>query len=296
MSGSGGVVAVHTADRPGWQRRDVPQAEALDFRDLEALEDGAVVLMSAGPGEASRIYRSEDQGHSWQEVVRNTDADGFWDGMAFWQGGVGLLVGDPVDGHLTLLRTEDGGRHWQPLPQSSRPPAEVGEYCFAASGTSLAVHSGGLAWLATGGTRARVWRSEDHGDHWQEVPTPMIEGGEGTGIFSIAFRDALHGVIVGGDYLQPDARLRVAAYTDDGGKHWRLCGPEQSPGGYRSGVCWSESHQAWIAVGPNGSDWSRDGRRWQPLAESAFHAVDGEFLSGPAGAVGRLLRATEASP
>ena len=46
----------------------------------------------------------------------------------------------------------------------------------------------------------------------------MIHGADSTGIFSIAFRDPLHGVIAGGDYKQPDDDGPNLAFTDDGGK------------------------------------------------------------------------------
>ena len=60
-SGSGGTV-LRTKDGEHWEKLTVPGGEALDFRDVEALDEQTVVLMSAGPGDASRIYRSTDAG------------------------------------------------------------------------------------------------------------------------------------------------------------------------------------------------------------------------------------------
>ena len=58
-------------------------------------------------------------------------------------------------------------------------------------------------------------------------------GVESAGIFSIAFCDEKHGVIVGGDYRKPDATRATTAVTDDGGKTWKLV-DKRLP--YRSGV------------------------------------------------------------
>jgi hypothetical protein len=77
-------------------------------------------------------------------------------------------------------------------------------------------------WFATGGKSARVFHSPDGGASWQVFDTPMVHGAESAGIFSIAFRDALHGVIAGGDYKQPKLDGPNLAFTEDGGKTWTL--------------------------------------------------------------------------
>ena len=55
-SGSGGTV-LRTQDGQSWGKIAVTGAEKLDFRDLEVLDASTLVLMSAGPGEDSRIYQ-----------------------------------------------------------------------------------------------------------------------------------------------------------------------------------------------------------------------------------------------
>ncbi len=152
---------------------------------------------------------------------------------------------------------------------------------------------GELAWMATGGVgAARVWRSEDRGKNWSVVDSPLFQGRESAGIFSIPFFDDRHGVIVGGDYLEQDARARTAAWTEDGGRSWTLA--EVQPGGYRSCAA-ALSDGGFVCTGPNGTDWSRDGgRTWQPLrgADAAllpgFHTVAPPWLSGADGRIGRL--------
>ncbi|HKI27712.1 MAG TPA: YCF48-related protein [Candidatus Sulfotelmatobacter sp.] len=77
-------------------------------------------------------------------------------------------------------------------------------------------------WFATGGRAARVFHSSDRGQTWQVFDTPILHGPDSAGIFSIAFRDAFHGVIAGGDYKHPDQDGPNLAFTDDGGKTWTL--------------------------------------------------------------------------
>lgn len=290
VSGSQATVAKTSDGGRTWIQLALPEdlPPTLDFRDVEALTAAEAVLMSAGPGGESRIFRTSDGGQSWEIGPVNDHPDGFWDGIAFWDQKRGLLVGDPIDGRLTVLRTLDGGRSWTAVPTAGLPVAVEGEYAFAASGTSVAVMDENLAWLATGGSVARIYRSEDGGDTWQIHPTPISAGTGGSGIFSIAFRDADHGVIVGGDYEKPNQVLTIAAWTEDGGRSWTPA--EVMPQGYRSGVSWDARRQRWVAVGTNGVDVSPDGKVWTALDEPLpwFHSVDGGWMSGAKGNTGRL--------
>ncbi|HIE97111.1 MAG TPA: hypothetical protein EYG03_28660 [Planctomycetes bacterium] len=117
VTGSGGTV-IRTMNRGRtWQRVNVPDSDALDFRDVELLRDGSVVLMSIGQGDASRLLRSTDAGITWKTVLVNAEPQGFFDGMAFVQDGQkGVLFGDPIEGRLDIYKTGDGGATWNRLP------------------------------------------------------------------------------------------------------------------------------------------------------------------------------------
>ena len=289
VSGSAGSVARSLDSGQTWELLRVAETAELDFRDVHAFSASSAILMSAGPAEASRLYRTEDSGSSWELIATNHEPQGFWDGIAFWDKQRGLLVGDPVQGCLTVMTTADSGRTWSTLPATALPAAVEGEFAFAASGTSLAVQPGGLAWIATGGAVARVYRSTDYGQSWVAVETPIKAASEGAGIFSIAFRDPKHGVVVGGDYTNPEQREANAAFTNDGGLTWIPVTAGQEPGGYRSGCSWHAARRTWIAVGPSGADFSADdGRTWAPLSSDGFHSVDQEWASAWAGRVGRV--------
>jgi photosystem II stability/assembly factor-like uncharacterized protein len=62
----------------------------------------------------------------------------------------------------------------------------------------------------------------------------MIHDPDSAGIFSIAFRDATHGVIAGGDYKHPEQDGPNLAFTTDGGLTWNLSAI--SPQAYFSAV------------------------------------------------------------
>ena len=178
-----------------WIAAQVPAAESLDFRDVEGFSSDLAYLLSAGPGEQSRIYKTTNAGKSWVLQMTNHDPMGFLDCMAFWDLDHGIVVGDPVDGKFVLFLTDDGGTHWVQVPASRIPPAFDGEGAFAASGTCIAVQASGDVWFGTGGKAARVFHSSDRGRTWAVNDTPIVHGADSTEIFSILFRDLRHGIV-----------------------------------------------------------------------------------------------------
>jgi photosystem II stability/assembly factor-like uncharacterized protein len=299
---------LRTTDGRIWIPEQVPGAESLDFRAVVAFSADEAFLMSAGPGDQSRIYHTADRGRHWQLQFTNTNPKGFFDSMVFWDATHGIVLGDPIpdqtgketskdSGQLKfeLLITTDG-ESWNHIPPSQLPPALEGEGAFAASNTCLAIlptlarinssvilsgdtrpvkrdacrsrrtpctsSSAGTSqgipttdalsvtphlvpaswqsaaalrtpgerqlapdsniWFATGGKAARVFHSPDRGQTWQVFNTPITHGPDSAGIFSIAFRDPIHGVVAGGDYKHPDQDGPNLALTNDGGKTWTL--------------------------------------------------------------------------
>jgi photosystem II stability/assembly factor-like uncharacterized protein len=91
-----------------------------------------------------------------------------------------------------------------------------------ASTTDAAGFSDPNIWFATGGHVARVFHSPDLGRTWEVFNTPITHGPDSAGIFSIAFRDPLHGAIAGGDYKHPEQDGPNLAFTSDGGKTWTV--------------------------------------------------------------------------
>jgi photosystem II stability/assembly factor-like uncharacterized protein len=280
-----------------WQAGRVPGADTLQFRDVYAASADTAVLLSAGPGALSRIYRTTDGGRSWTEQHVNPDSAGFYDCLAFWDARHGVAYGDEVDGRLVVLRTEDGAT-WSRVDAAALPAAQPGEGGFAASGTCVATLGGAEgrhAWIATGNAaRPRVLRTTDGGRSWA-ASEPPLPGGEGAGGASVAFRSATVGAVLGGDIGAPEARGDYVALTTDGGASWQTGGRPTFAGAIYGGAYVPGARQpTLVVVGPGGADWSRDdGRTFARLDTLSYWGLGfvsphAGWLVGPNGRITRV--------
>jgi len=287
-SGTSGTVLRTIDGGKNWTVLSIPDAEKLDFRDIEAFDAETAYVLSIGEGEASRIYKTTDGGKTWKLQFKNTDPKAFFDALAFWDKNNGMAMSDPVGGKYLLLKTTDG-ETWRLTGNEKMPNAKDGEAAFAASGTCL-LTIGGNIFLISGGNAARVFRSTNRGLDWSVSETPLVKGTAGSGIFSIAMFDAKNGVIVGGNYEKPNSVTDNLAFTKDGGKTWK---PGKGLGGYRSGVTYIDKKTI-LAVGASGSDLSADGgKTWKNLDQESFNAVRAKgknaiWAVGPGGLVAKF--------
>jgi photosystem II stability/assembly factor-like uncharacterized protein len=292
-SGAAGTV-VRTADGgETWQKLAVPDAAALDFRDVDAVGERTAYILSIGAGPASRIYKTTDAGAHWTLQFTNDDPKAFFDAMAFRDAEHGLAVSDSVDGAFVIFSTRDG-KTWTRVPPGKLPAALPNEGAFAGSGTNIAVLGRDRAWFGTGAsTRCRVLSTTDGGVTWTIAETP-VAASPSAGIFSIAFRDGQHGITVGGDYRKEHDAGANAAATVDGGNTWT---PISGLGGFRSVVAVvPRAPRSWLAVGPSGSDLSTDdGAHWSAIAGEGYHAFSFApqkqvgWGVGEAGRIGKLI-------
>jgi photosystem II stability/assembly factor-like uncharacterized protein len=262
-SGSGATVLRTTDGGATWLKFNVT-SDQVDFRDIDAINASTAYVLSIGNGPASRIYKTTDAGISWTLQFKNEDEKAFLDAMSFWDADHGIVFGDSIAGQFYVLTTSDGGRTWGRVPSASLPPALDNEGAFAASGTNIAVYGKTHAWIGTGAAaKSRVLRTRDRGKTWTIADTP-IKSGASEGIFSIAFRDAKHGIVVGGDYRKENEAVDNAAITEDGGATWRLV---KGLRGFRSVVAYMPGQKGTIiAIGPSGGDISTDdGHTWSPI-------------------------------
>lgn len=289
-SGTGGTFLKTVDGGKNWTVGKVPEAEKLDFRDVEAFDANTAYLLSIGNGETSRIYKTIDGGKTWEKQFQATDKDIFLDAFAFWDKDHGIAMGDPVNGYFYLLRTDDGGKKWYPLSTDKMIPAKTGEAAFAASGTCIITQGKNNVFMVSGGNEARVFRSTNRGNSWLVSETPITKGTQGSGIFSIAMFDAKNGVIVGGNYEKPNEANNNVSLTTDGGKTWTL---GKNLSGYRSGVTFL-SKDVLIAVGSNGSDkGGKSGQIWGNIDQGNYNAVKAigniVWAVGPNGLVAKYL-------
>jgi photosystem II stability/assembly factor-like uncharacterized protein len=234
---------------------------------------------------------TQNAGSTWTRVFTTERKGVFFDAMGFWDASHGIVMSDPVDGKFVLLQ----GADWGFMSQDGLPPVLPGEAAFAASGTCLVVQGSSNAWIGTGGgARARVFRSTDRGKTWSVADTPIHAGTGASGIFSVAFVDALHGVVVGGDYTKAKEPLDNVALSDDGGRTWRLArGP--LPPGYMSAVTYvpGTRGRTLIALGLAGTAKSSDGgESWTMIDSVAYNSVafatpDAGWAVGPRGRIAK---------
>lgn len=301
VSGHGGRWGRSLDGGATWHSGVVPGQDSLQFRDVHAVHADTALLLSAGPGELSRIYRTLDGGDTWEEVWRNRDPEGFYDCLDLWEPESpgeprrGVAFGDAVDGRFGLLVTEDGGATWALLPEESAPAAQPGEGGFAASGTCVLTGGAGHGWIGTGAAdTARVLRTRDGGRSWEVAATPLPGGGF-SGITSVAFRDTLTGWALGGNLGEPEGRSDNVAMTTDGGATWVPVAPSHMRGALYGGVVVPGTDPAvLVTVGPAGADLSLDGgRSWMaldtlPYWGLGFASPGAGWLVGPGGRITRV--------
>ncbi len=218
-AGAGGTYVVTTDGGENWKAAVVPGAETLQFRDVYGVSEKEAYLMSIGTNTTDfRIYKTLDGGATWTIQFTNETVNAFYDCFAFWSPKRGITHSDSVNGVFPDIRTTDG-RNWHSIA-ANMPPALPGEASFAASGTCIATEGQRNAWIATGGsTIARILATRDGGDTWAAHDTPLVSSPTAGGI-SVAFRDASHGVLGGGDLASNN--FAEMARSDDGGRTWIL--------------------------------------------------------------------------
>jgi photosystem II stability/assembly factor-like uncharacterized protein len=294
VGGHQGVILRTTDGGRTWVKLRAPGGDSLQFRDVYAVSRDSAYVLSAGPGAASRIYRTADGGISWDLQFLNRDSSAFYDCFDFWDATHGIALSDAVGGRLLLITTADDGSHWVPLPPEVRPQAAPGEGGFAASGTCLVTAPPGDVWITTGSRGlGKVYRSADRGRHWSDVVLPLAPGSQTAGAMTLAFRDSLHGVALGGDLAAPDAYRDNIARTEDGGRTWTSGGRPPFAGPVFGSAYLPGDPPALVALGPNGAALSRDdGRTWTALSALGYWAVGAVgrrgWMVGPGGRITRL--------
>jgi hypothetical protein len=332
-SGTEGTILRTTDDGATWQRcATPPEAENLDFRGIQAFDQNTAIVMSSGKGDLSRLYKTTDACKSWQLVFTNPDKDGFWDAVYVrpsldgWKAplgtgaspNVGIVIGDPVEGHFALFRSENNLlNRWFRMTALDRAPSlrfptphATSESLFAASNSILIGDEDSTLRFVTGGDKGAYFYSTkwhlhalfDYATASFITKRLPLASGASAGAFSLAadhdcsLRPVCRLLVVGGDYKKPDDAIGTSAWSTDDGDHWQAA--QTPPHGYRSSVAYDSKTKTWITVGPNGTDISRDdGRNWTALkptptdppdADKNWNALSLPFAVGPNGRIGKL--------
>ena len=285
VSGSNGTIGRSIDSGKTWKWFIVQGFEKTDFRDIEAFDETAAVIM--GTASPAYILRTDDGGNSWKVTFEEKDSGMFLDAMDFWNEQSGIVIGDPIHNKFFIARTFDGGMHWRGIPEKNYPEADSGEVCFAASGTNIRKLNNAEACFVSGGLRSRLFIRD------QRIDLPIIQGKETTGANSIAVKNNQILITVGGDYTKPESTLGNCAISKDIGKTWMM--PIITPHGYRSCVEYLGGTK-WICCGTNGVDYTTDdGNKWVWIDKDGFNvcrkAKDGKsvFLAGNNGNITKFI-------
>lgn len=171
--GERGHVLLSRDDGRSWQQQPAPtRANLTAVTFVDAARGWAV-------GHDEVILRTTDGGHSWSRVHFAPERQQPLLAVSFDAAGHGLAVG----AFSTVYRSIDGGASWQAARFEPRPlPALHGAHAAARDamredeGISqphlYAVARGGSGTLYVAGEAGHLFRSDDAGQGWFELPSP----------------------------------------------------------------------------------------------------------------------------
>lgn len=241
-----------------------------NFRSI-AFNGKDVFMFSIGNPALLYKYSEKQFELAYKEVHEKV----FYDAITFLKDKKhGIAVGDPIDKCASIVLTDDGGNTWKKLSCKEAPKFENGEAFFAASNTNIATIKNTI-WIASGGKKANVYKSLDYGKTWNNYSTPIVQGLQSQGIYSIDFTNTNNGIVIGGDYTKPNDNYANKAITLDGGKTWQLVSKKAEPN-YKSCIQYvpNTNGQEIFAVGKTGVSFSNDGgKSFQKVSDEAYYTI-----------------------
>jgi photosystem II stability/assembly factor-like uncharacterized protein len=235
----------------------------LQFRSIAQNKSSIFV---ANIGNPAFIFKIDKTTLQVDKVYDEYHEKVFYDSLNFWNEQEGIALGDPITDCLSILITRDGGNTWIKMNCTNLPSVAQGEAAFAASNTNICVYKD-KTWIVTGGTKSRVYHSDNKGTSWKVTETPVIQGQSMTGIYTADFFNDQIGFIAGGNYDAPLSNSQNKALTLDGGKSWNLIADKKGFG-YSSCLQFVPSTHGnnLVSVGATGIYYSSDqGRSWNQI-------------------------------
>jgi photosystem II stability/assembly factor-like uncharacterized protein len=268
-SGSKGMVAKSTNEGLSFEWLQVKGYEKRDFRAMHAWNDQeAIIVAVAAP---AIILKTLDGGASWNKVYENADTSMFLDALNFSDVNNGTVIGDPIDGKLFILTTNNKGASWVKMSNDYfKSDLNNGEAFFASSNSNL-IHIGKELLFVTGGLSSRLWKNG------VAEALPLLQGTSSTGANSIAISpNGKNIVIVGGDFANDKlATQNIVGYQKSLSNkqiNWEPL-TLANPNGYKSCIEFIDNKRL-ITCGTSGVDLSKDkGASWEKISELSFHIV-----------------------
>ncbi|UAM99370.1 oxidoreductase [Polaribacter litorisediminis] len=271
-AGSKGDIGFTKNDGKSWSKDYIRYQDSIrpHFRSFAKNGNAFFALSIENPALLYKITEGKSE-----LVYTENHEKVFYDALQFFDDSLhGIAVGDPTEDCASIIITSDGGESWRKISCTSLPEFKEGEAFFAASNTNIKT-LGSTVWIASGGKRARILKSDNFGETWQIFETPFIQGNGPQGIYAIDFADKNNGIIVGGDYSKPLENKANKAITKDGGKTWTLVADNQNPN-YKSCVQYvpNTNGKEVFAVGVTGVSFSNDGGiSWNEVSKDAYYSI-----------------------
>lgn len=169
---------------------------------------------------AGKIYRSDDGGASWREVLSRPGtyfrAVGMVDDRFLLAGNLGPDYYPGVTDATPLYLSRDGGLSWQ-AAAAAEGPALKGICAIDIlrpkdGGAPRVIHAGGRV-----GGPAQLMRSEDGGLTWRSRDL----GEQAAMILDVKFLDADHGLVFAASSTELARSNALILRTEDGGANWK---------------------------------------------------------------------------
>lgn len=290
-AGSNGTIGTTVDNGKTWSILNIKYKDSIipNFRSLAFNGSDYFALSIANP---ALLYKISDMEATLQYTEKGAKV--FYDAIAFFDDNKhGIAVGDPTENCASILITDDGGENWHKIPCENLPEIAEGEAFFAASNTNIKT-IGSTVYIASGGKKSRILKSNNFGKTWQLFETPIIQGNGPQGMYSIDFYDKNNGITIGGDYSKPLENKANKAITADGGKTWTLIADAENPN-YKSCIQYvpNTNGKEVFAVGKTGISYSKDGGlTWNKVSNDSYYTI--QFINkntawlGGANKIGKL--------
>lgn len=239
----------------------------LQFRTLAQNKKNFYAINIESP---AYFFKIDKKTLDFKVVFNDNDSTAFYDALKFIDNNFGLAFSDPsANQRLNISQTRNGGSKWIHCNNCKDfPYLEKGEAAFAASNTNIA-SVGDMIWIATGGSKSRIYRMKNKDCNWKVFETPIIQGTSSQGIYSLDFYDKKFGIAVGGDYTKQADNVNNIATTKDGGQTWQIQASGQNAG-YMTCVKFrpNTNGKEIVAVGDQHISFSSDyGKTWTKISD-----------------------------
>jgi len=141
-----------------WVNGNFPHSEPGYFGNIAPLGEQVAWLSYEDPANGSKVLKTVDGGQTWEP--QNAGITTWVNFVHFFNGTVGVAMGDPDFMGFQIFKTLDGGSIWERISAANVPAMEPGEYGYSAGFEA----EGNRIWFYT--NHGRVYHSDDLGSTW----------------------------------------------------------------------------------------------------------------------------------